>query len=88
MKRDGFRRLGVPSPYAPFAKGGFPTPSGKCEFFSATLAAQGQDLIDWAEREMPVLRLIRARFLKEQPLKGLKLAAISYSLGERRKNTS
>ena len=39
------------------------------------LAAQGQDLIDWAAREMPVLTLIRARFAKEQPLKGLKLAA-------------
>ena len=28
---------------APFAQGHFPTPSGKCEFFSARLAAQGQD---------------------------------------------
>jgi anaerobic selenocysteine-containing dehydrogenase len=28
---------------APFAQGNFPTPSGKCEFFSARLAAQGQD---------------------------------------------
>ena len=28
---------------APFAKGQFPTPSGKCEFFSARLAAQGLD---------------------------------------------
>ena len=28
---------------APFAEGGFPTPSGKCEFFSARLAAQGLD---------------------------------------------
>jgi anaerobic selenocysteine-containing dehydrogenase len=28
---------------APFAQGGFPTPSGKCEFFSARLAAQGLD---------------------------------------------
>ena len=43
LKRDGFRRLNVPSPYAPFATGGFPTPSGKCEFWSETLAAQGQD---------------------------------------------
>jgi anaerobic selenocysteine-containing dehydrogenase len=29
--------------YAPFARGDFPTASGKCEFFSATLAAQGHD---------------------------------------------
>ncbi|MDB5844717.1 MAG: molybdopterin oxidoreductase, partial [Polaromonas sp.] len=28
---------------APFAEGGFPTPSGKCEFFSERLAAQGLD---------------------------------------------
>ena len=28
---------------APFANGGFPTPSGKCEFASARLAARGQD---------------------------------------------
>ena len=37
----GFTSLQVPE--APFAEGGFPTPSGKCEFFSARLAAQGQD---------------------------------------------
>jgi len=46
------------------------------------LAKQGQDLIDWAEREMPVLRLIRARFAKEQPLKGLKLAACLHVTSE------
>ena len=32
-----------PPRYAPFAQGNFPTPSGKCEFASATLAAQGHD---------------------------------------------
>ena len=32
LKRDGFARLAVPARYAPFAEGGFPTPSGKCEF--------------------------------------------------------
>ncbi|HLQ15945.1 MAG TPA: adenosylhomocysteinase [Candidatus Eisenbacteria bacterium] len=46
------------------------------------LAKQGQDLIDWAEREMPVLRLIRSRFAKEQPLKGLKLAACLHVTSE------
>lgn len=46
------------------------------------LAAQGQDLIDWAAREMPVLSLIRNRFLKEQPLKGLKLAACLHVTSE------
>ena len=38
---QGFATL--PLPDAPFAQGGFPTPSGRCEFFSARLAAQGQD---------------------------------------------
>jgi adenosylhomocysteinase len=46
------------------------------------LAAQGQDLIDWAAREMPVLTLIRARFVKEQPLKGIKLAACLHVTSE------
>ncbi|MFZ3159548.1 MAG: molybdopterin oxidoreductase family protein [Rhodoferax sp.] len=37
----GFATL--PTPEAPFAEGKFPTPFGKCEFFSAQLAAQGLD---------------------------------------------
>jgi len=39
-----------------------------------SLAAEGVKLIEWAAREMPVLRLISERFAKEQPLKGLTLA--------------
>ena len=39
------------------------------------LAEGGRRRIDWAEREMPVLRLIRDRFTKERPLSGLKVAA-------------
>jgi adenosylhomocysteinase len=46
------------------------------------LAAEGQDLIDWAAREMPVLTLIRLRFLKEQPLKGLKVGACLHVTSE------
>jgi anaerobic selenocysteine-containing dehydrogenase len=38
---QGFATL--PHAQAPFAQGNFPTPSGKCEFFSARLAAQGLD---------------------------------------------
>lgn len=39
---------------APFAQGGFPSPSGKCEFFSARLAAQGLDgLPDYVENYEP-----------------------------------
>jgi adenosylhomocysteinase len=38
-------------------------------------AEGGRRRIDWAEREMPVLRLIRERFVKERPLKGMRIAA-------------
>ncbi len=38
-------------------------------------AEGGQRRIDWAEREMPVLRQIRERFNKEKPLKGVRLSA-------------
>ncbi len=41
LKRDGWAKLKLPE--APFAQGGFKTPSGKCEFYSAQLAAAGQD---------------------------------------------
>jgi len=43
LKETGWQRLNVPRPYAPFANGNFPTRSGKCEFWSDALAAQGQD---------------------------------------------
>jgi anaerobic selenocysteine-containing dehydrogenase len=38
---QGYATLAIPD--APFADGGFPTPSGKCEFFSERLARRGQD---------------------------------------------
>ncbi|RDD92401.1 molybdopterin oxidoreductase family protein [Acidovorax sp. BoFeN1] len=41
LETQGFATLALPD--APFAEGGFATPSGKCEFFSARLAAQGRD---------------------------------------------
>jgi len=43
LKTQGWQRLNVPSPYAPFAEGNFPTPSGKCEFYSESLRLQGLD---------------------------------------------
>jgi len=39
------------------------------------LADAGRSRITWAAREMPVLKLITARFRKEKPLKGVKIAA-------------
>ena len=41
LLENGFASL--PLPDAPFAEGGFPTPSGRCEFFSQSLADQGLD---------------------------------------------
>lgn len=41
LEREGWIRLAVPD--APFAEGGYRTPSGKCEFVSSTLAALGKD---------------------------------------------
>ncbi len=38
-------------------------------------AEGGRRRMDWAEREMPVLRSIRARFKKEKPLNGLRVSA-------------
>ena len=43
LKAQGFQRLAVPAAYAPFAEGNFPTPSGKCELYSAALAGDGHD---------------------------------------------
>lgn len=39
------------------------------------LAEQGKKQINWAFKDMPVLKIIKERFIKEQPFKGLKLSA-------------
>lgn len=46
------------------------------------LAAEGKRRIEWAERDMPVLREVRARFEKEQPFKGKVLAAVLHVTAE------
>ena len=43
LLEDGWARLNVPKPYLPYADGGFMTPSGKCEFYSARMAQMGLD---------------------------------------------
>jgi len=47
----------------------------KYDVKDASLAEGGRRRIDWAEREMPVLRLIRERFEKEKPLKDVRISA-------------
>ena len=39
------------------------------------LAAAGRKRIEWADKQMPVLRRLRERFAKELPLKGQRLGA-------------
>lgn len=43
LEAEGSVRLSVPQGWAPFANGGFPTPSGKCELYSESLRQQGHD---------------------------------------------
>lgn len=46
------------------------------------LAEGGRYRIDWAEQEMPVLRQVRERFRKEQPLKGIRISACLHVTAE------
>ncbi len=47
----------------------------KCDIKDINLAEQGKKQIEWAFKDMPVLKQIQERFIKEQPFKGLKLSA-------------
>src|SRR3982751_1469070 len=44
----------------------------------ASLAPSGKKRIEWSEREMPVLRLIRKRFGEEKPLSGVRVVACAH----------
>jgi adenosylhomocysteinase len=46
------------------------------------LAESGKQRIEWAGREMPVLKLIRDRFAKEKPLKGIRVAGCLHITSE------
>lgn len=43
LRRDGWASLNLPHPFLPHAEGDFPTPSGKCELYSESMAARGLD---------------------------------------------
>ena len=47
----------------------------KCEVKDLSLAPSGKQRIEWAGREMPVLRQIQERFAQEKPLAGIRLVA-------------
>jgi anaerobic selenocysteine-containing dehydrogenase len=55
LMERGWVRLALPKPWTPFAEGGFPTPSGKCELVSERLAALGLDPVPTyiPPRELP-----------------------------------
>jgi len=46
----------------------------KCDIRDKSLAPKGKLRIEWADKQMPVLALIRERFEKEKPLKGIKMS--------------
>jgi adenosylhomocysteinase len=54
----------------------------KYDIKDSKLAEGGRRRIDWAEREMPVLRLIRERFAKERPLAGMRISACLHVTAE------
>ncbi len=47
----------------------------KCDIKNLELADQGKKRIEWANQSMPVLQIVRKEFIKNQPLKGLRIAA-------------
>ncbi|MGH9510045.1 MAG: adenosylhomocysteinase [Terriglobales bacterium] len=47
----------------------------KCDVKNLDLADQGKKRIEWANQSMPVLQIVRKEFIKNQPLKGLRIAA-------------
>jgi adenosylhomocysteinase len=54
----------------------------KSDIKNLELAAEGKRRIEWAERDMPVLALIRERFQKERPLEGKRLSACLHVTAE------
>src|SRR5260370_5213041 len=50
------------------------TTSTRGDVKDITLAPRGKDRIEWAAKDMPVLRIIRERFAKDMPLKGVRMS--------------
>lgn len=53
-----------------------------CDVKDLKLAPQGKKRILWAERDMPVLGLIRERFARNQPLKGMRMSCCMHVTSE------
>ncbi len=54
----------------------------RCDVADLKLAAQGKKKIVWADRDMPVLRLIRERFEKSKPLRGIRMGCCMHVTSE------
>jgi adenosylhomocysteinase len=52
--------------------------AGEFDVKDLNLSAAGKRRIEWAEREMPVLRLIRDKFAEEKPLEGIRIVACAH----------
>src|SRR5260370_25533911 len=50
------------------------TTSTRGDVKDITLAPRGKDRFEWAAKDMPVLRIIRERFAKDMPLKGVRMS--------------
>src|SRR5947209_4316425 len=50
------------------------TISAKGDVKDVSLTARGKNRIEWAAKDMPVLRLIRERFTQDQPFKGVRMS--------------
>ena len=54
----------------------------KCDVKNIELADQGKKRIEWANQSMKVLQLIRKEFIKNQPLKGIRISACLHVTAE------
>jgi adenosylhomocysteinase len=61
---------------------GLATKTGKGDVKDLALAREGVHKIEWAAREMPVVRQIRERFAREKPFKGLRVSACLHVTSE------
>jgi len=56
--------------------------TARCDVKDLSLAREGKRRILWADRDMPVLALVRERFAREKPLRGLTLSACLHVTAE------
>jgi anaerobic selenocysteine-containing dehydrogenase len=73
LQKEGWAAVNLPEPWIPFAKGNFPTPSRKCEFYSAGLKAKGLD-------PLPNYTPVKERVSAAYPLELLTPKNLVYSI--------